>query len=117
GEGCRRPRRRRTSEGPPSPVRAGPDTTRAAARSFSLLVPPQLTGRRPRHAPRARARPVGSAPCRLPLEGTPVQSSLLEFAVATPLALLAAIIMIPACTNLWWMLHAWRTPEVHESTA
>ncbi len=46
-----------------------------------------------------------------------MQSSLLEFAVATPLALLAAIIMIPACTNLWWMLHAWRTPEVHESTA
>jgi glycosyltransferase XagB len=53
----------------------------------------------------------------LPLEGTLVQSSLLEFAVATTLALLAAVIMIPACTNLWWMLHAWRTPEVHEGTA
>jgi len=46
-----------------------------------------------------------------------VQSSLLVYAVATSLALLATVIMIPASTNLWWMLHAWRTPEVYESIA
>ena len=31
--------------------------------------------------------------------------------------LLTVALLAPACVNLWWMLHAWRSPETNAAIA
>lgn len=31
------------------------------------------------------------------------------------LSALTLLLLVPACTNVWWQMHAWRTPRVHAS--
>jgi glycosyltransferase XagB len=38
-------------------------------------------------------------------------------AVTVLVVLLTAALLIPACVNLWWMLHAWRSPETYAAIA
>lgn len=42
---------------------------------------------------------------------------LSDYVLPCALAVLALVLLIPACTNLWWMMHAWRTPATHAAIA
>lgn len=42
---------------------------------------------------------------------------LTGFVLPCALAALALVLLAPACANLWWMMHAWRTPETHAGIA
>jgi cellulose synthase/poly-beta-1,6-N-acetylglucosamine synthase-like glycosyltransferase len=44
-------------------------------------------------------------------------TELAAIAGAVLLAVIAIVFLIAASTNLWWSLHAWRTPLVHEETS
>jgi cellulose synthase/poly-beta-1,6-N-acetylglucosamine synthase-like glycosyltransferase len=33
------------------------------------------------------------------------------------IAVLATALLVPACANLWWMVHAWRSPEINLAIA
>lgn len=42
---------------------------------------------------------------------------LSDVVLPSVLAVVALVLLLPACANLWWMLHAWRTPETHAGIA
>ena len=41
--------------------------------------------------------------------------TMFPFLVAAFLSALSLVLLVPACTNVWWQMHAWRTPRLHAS--
>jgi cellulose synthase/poly-beta-1,6-N-acetylglucosamine synthase-like glycosyltransferase len=43
--------------------------------------------------------------------------ALVFWALVVFIVVLTLALLVPACTNVWWMVHAWRSPEVNRAIA